>query len=69
MANKKQIDAAREIFISRPGIHQLYMNPKGEFFTLKDYAENSIAQGQKIETITRRGVLKDEPLKEPQEDE
>lgn len=58
MANKKQIETAKEIFLSDEKIERLFMNTKGEFFTNINYAKNSLAKDEKIETLTRKGVLK-----------
>lgn len=58
MANKKQIETAKEIFLANRQIERLYMNPQGEFFTDINYAQNSVEDTKKVETLTRKGVLK-----------
>ncbi len=60
MANKKQIETAKSIFLTNEEIERLYMNPQGEFFTDINYARNSVEDAKKIETLTRKGILKDE---------
>ncbi|MGP1500757.1 MAG: hypothetical protein ACTTJM_03115 [Bergeyella cardium] len=60
MANKNQIEQAKEIFLSNEEIERLYMNPQGEFFTDINYARNSVEDEKKIQTLTRKGVLKAE---------
>lgn len=60
MATKKQVETAREIFQSNEGVERLYMNPQGEFFTDINYAKNSVEDSKKIETLTRKGVLKEQ---------
>lgn len=60
MANKFQTEQAKEIFLSNEEIERLYMNPKGEFFTDMNYAHNSVEDEKKIQTLTRKGVLKTE---------
>lgn len=65
MANKKQIETAKEIFLANKQIERLYMNPQGEFFTDINYARNSVEDAKKVETLTRKGVLKTEDKVEP----
>lgn len=60
MANKIQTEQAKEIFLSNEEIERLYMNPQGEFFTDINYARNSVEDEKKIQTLTRKGVLKTE---------
>ncbi len=60
MANKKQVETAKSIFLTNEEIERLYMNPQGEFFTDINYARNSVEDAKKIETLTRKGILKDE---------
>lgn len=65
MANKKQIETAKEIFLSDEKIERLFMNPRGEFFTNINYAKNSLVKDEKVETLTRKGVFKNENTLEP----
>lgn len=60
MANKNQIETAKEIFLADENIVRLFMNPRGEFFTNINYAQNSLADKEKLETLTRKGVLKED---------
>ena len=60
MANKSQLETAKQIFEAEPQLQRLYLNPKGEFFTKIDYAQNSVEDTKKIETLTRKDALKEE---------
>lgn len=51
MANKSQLETAKQIFEAEPQLQRLYLNPKGEFFTKIDYAQNSVEDTKKIETL------------------
>ena len=64
MANKSQLETAKQIFEAEPQLQRLYLNPKGEFFTKIDYAQNSVEDSKKIETLTRKSVLKEDATNE-----
>ncbi len=46
MEEQKQL--AKEL-LQETGASVLYMNPKGEFFTVKNLAENSLEKGEKLQ--------------------
>lgn len=50
---------AQVIFGNLKNIDVLYANPKGEFFTRENYAENSLKKGEKLATFYR-----DQPVAE-----
>ncbi|PIE85823.1 MAG: hypothetical protein CSA05_03720 [Bacteroidia bacterium] len=50
-------EIAKEIFEEFEHIDVLYCNPRGEFFTKQNLAENSLQEGEKFETITREEAL------------
>ncbi len=60
--NKKQKQQAKEIFEANPNIAKLYINPKGEFFTNKNYGENSLGLKEELKVVTRD--LVSEPVEE-----
>lgn len=55
MTNKEKTDANR-IFADNPKIDTLYLNPKGEFFTRKDFADASLGKNGRLKIITREGL-------------
>lgn len=48
----KQKQRAVAIFEANPQFQKLWMNPKGEFFSNENLAKNSLAEGEKLESIT-----------------
>ncbi len=62
-------EIAKEIFEEFEHIDVLYCNPRGEFFTKQNLAENSLQEGEKFDTITREEALlvpKDKTIKKEQ---
>ena len=54
--NTKQKNTANEIFSHYPILKELYINPKGEFFTTADLATNSLSKGEKYQVVKREVV-------------
>lgn len=57
---------AKAIFSRYPKLSVLYVNSKGEFFTRKDLAENSLSKEDHLTELNRQSVKTDdkEPLSE-----
>lgn len=74
MATKKQNEFAQVYLSEHPDVKEMYINPKGEFFTDESYANNSLEKDKdgnvigKIQVISREPVKSEkEPEKEPKE--
>lgn len=48
---KEQKEQAAKIFKANPQVKELYLNTKGEFFTKKDLALNSVKKAEEITPI------------------
>lgn len=47
---------AKELF-DKTVYDKLYVNPKGEFFSRKNYCDNSLKEGESCRVVTRQEVL------------
>ena len=54
MSNSKETAAkAANIFKNNKAIKELFVNPKGEFFTSRNFAENTVKDKKEIKSILR----------------
>lgn len=59
MATKAQKEWAENFFKENPHIQELYLNKQGEFFTDKNYIENSLQKDEKGELESYETIKKE----------